>query len=82
MATAVDPEGSGFVKSFAHPGANITGLTWDIATQMWGKYLEFLKEISPTLSRAALMWILIRESGRRALLKESQDTHDTLYVCM
>ena len=49
---------------------------------MWGKYLEFLEEISPTLSRAALMWILIRECGRRALLKESQDTHDTLYVCM
>ena len=54
MATSVDPIGSGFVKSLARPGGNITGfsnLTSDIGT----KQLELLLGIVPKLSRVAVL---------------------------
>jgi ABC-type uncharacterized transport system substrate-binding protein len=49
-----DPVGAGFVDSLARPGGNATGFT----TQEYGfggKWLELLKEISPDMSRAAVV---------------------------
>jgi putative ABC transport system substrate-binding protein len=54
MANASDPVGSGFVKSLAHPGGNITGLS-SLTTDISPKYLEMLKSMVPKLSRVALM---------------------------
>ena len=54
MATSGDPIGSGFVKSLARPGGNITGfsnLTSDIGT----KQLELLLGMVPKLSRVAVL---------------------------
>ena len=53
MAWDIDPVGSGFVASLAHPGANITGLS-ALTPEISGKRLELLKETIPKLSRVAV----------------------------
>jgi ABC-type uncharacterized transport system substrate-binding protein len=54
MAFDIDPVGSGFVASLAHPGGNITGLS-SLGPELSGKQLELLKEIVPKLSRVAIL---------------------------
>src|SRR5262245_48791260 len=49
-----DPIGSGFVAGLARPGGNLTGVM-QYEASITGKWLAMLKEISPTLVRAALM---------------------------
>ena len=49
-----DPIGSGFVASLARPGGNLTGVL-QYEASITGKWLAMLKEISPTLVRAALV---------------------------
>jgi putative ABC transport system substrate-binding protein len=46
FVTVVDPVGSGFVASLAHPGGNATGFTI-YEFSMSGKWLELLKESRP-----------------------------------
>lgn len=50
-----DPIASGFIKSFNHPGGNITGLTVR-NSELAGKRLELLKEMMPSLARLAVFW--------------------------
>jgi putative ABC transport system substrate-binding protein len=50
-----DPVGTGVVTSLANPGGNITGIT-TLASDLWPKRLELLKEIVPKLSRVAMIW--------------------------
>jgi putative tryptophan/tyrosine transport system substrate-binding protein len=45
----------GLVQSLAHPGGNMTGITFEAATETYGKRLQILKEIVPDLERAAIM---------------------------
>src|SRR5258706_14638915 len=45
-----DPIGLGLVKSFAHPGGNITGVT-DLDLEVDSKRLEIFKEMIPGLVR-------------------------------
>jgi putative ABC transport system substrate-binding protein len=52
MATMGDPHP--IVASFAHPGANITGVT-TFSTELAAKRIEILKELVPNLSRVALL---------------------------
>jgi putative tryptophan/tyrosine transport system substrate-binding protein len=50
----VDPVGSGFVNSLARPGGNATGFTsYDYG--IGAKWLEVLKEIAPSVTRAAVI---------------------------
>ncbi len=55
FVAVTDPIGSGFVANLAHPGGNITGFTIVQAT-IAGKYLSILREFSPRLTHAALMY--------------------------
>ena len=49
-----DPVGAGFVKSLARPGGNTTGfIAFEYAIA--AKWLELLKEIAPSLTRAAVL---------------------------
>jgi putative ABC transport system substrate-binding protein len=49
-----DPVGAGFVESLARPGSNTTGFTnFDYGAS--GKWLEVLKQIAPTLTRAGVL---------------------------
>src|SRR6266403_120982 len=50
-----DPVGSGFVESLSRPGANATGFTIMEPTVV-GKWVELLKEIAPTVTRAAFLF--------------------------
>jgi putative ABC transport system substrate-binding protein len=49
------PVESGFVKSLARPGGNITGFAV-IADELAVKRLELLKDLLPRLSRVAVLW--------------------------
>jgi putative ABC transport system substrate-binding protein len=54
MANAGNPFGEGLVANLAHPGGNVTGLT-NLSQELSGKRLELLKQIFPTLVRAAVL---------------------------
>jgi putative ABC transport system substrate-binding protein len=49
-----DPVGAGFVDSLSRPGGNATGFTV-FEYGMSGKWLELLKQIAPTVTRAAVL---------------------------
>jgi putative ABC transport system substrate-binding protein len=54
FVNASDPVGGGFAASLARPGGNVTGFA-SIEYGMSGKWLELLKQISPGVSRAAVV---------------------------
>ncbi|MGA8192680.1 MAG: ABC transporter substrate-binding protein, partial [Acetobacteraceae bacterium] len=49
------PVEDGFVQSLAHPGGNMTGITFEASTETYGKRLQLLKEIMPGLKRVAAL---------------------------
>src|SRR5215471_13509179 len=49
-----DPVGGGFVTNMARPGGNITGFQ-NFETEIGGKWLEVLHEISPAVRRVAFV---------------------------
>jgi putative ABC transport system substrate-binding protein len=51
---ASDPVGAGFVDSLARPGGNITGFMANDFS-IGGKWLELLKQVAPTTTRAAVL---------------------------
>jgi putative ABC transport system substrate-binding protein len=55
MAAVVDPVSNGLVASLAQPGANVTGLTFEVTREQAGKNLELLKETVPKVSRVAIL---------------------------
>jgi ABC-type uncharacterized transport system substrate-binding protein len=55
VAAVNDPVEQGFVSSLAHPGGNITGLTFT-DFEIVGKWVDILKEAAPSVSRVALMF--------------------------
>ncbi len=54
MTPATDPIGSGFVKSFSHPGGNITGLA-NMYGDTTAKILEVLHTILPGAKKTAVL---------------------------
>jgi putative tryptophan/tyrosine transport system substrate-binding protein len=54
FVTVVDPVDAGFVKSLARPGGNITGFNL-FEYSMCEKWVEFLKEVTPDVTRAAVL---------------------------
>ena len=50
-----DPVATGVVTSLARPGGNVTGIS-DVAASLSTKRLALLKQMSPTLSRVAMLW--------------------------
>ena len=75
MAVGGNPVRAGLIASIARPGGNVTGLTFDAAPEAYAKPLEFLKELSPGLSRVAVlrsttplwepMWAAARETSHK-----------------
>jgi putative tryptophan/tyrosine transport system substrate-binding protein len=49
------PVDIGLVQSLAHPGGNMTGVTFEAASETYAKRLQFLKEIIPSLKRVAVL---------------------------
>src|SRR5438034_6500385 len=54
FVTVIDPVGAGFVATLARPGGNATGFTI-YEYGMSGKWLELLKQIAPSVTRAAVL---------------------------
>jgi len=54
FAVVPDPMGSGFVQSLSRPGGNATGFMMFEYT-LCGKWPELLKEIAPSVTRAAVL---------------------------
>jgi putative ABC transport system substrate-binding protein len=55
FASVIDPVGAGLVASLARPGGNTTGFV-AFEYDMSAKWLELLKEIAPSVTRAAVLW--------------------------
>jgi ABC-type uncharacterized transport system substrate-binding protein len=55
FGAVADPVGEGFVEGLSRPGGNITGFLFSEAG-MGGKWLELLKEIAPSVKRAAMIF--------------------------
>jgi putative tryptophan/tyrosine transport system substrate-binding protein len=55
MTTSADALGEGFVTDLAHPGGNITGMTFFAGPESAGKQLELLKTAIPTAARIAVL---------------------------
>lgn len=70
MGSVIDPVGSGFVKSLAHPGGNITGLS-NLGGDLGAKLLDMLLNIVPKLSRVAVL-VNPSNAGHAILLKNIQ----------
>jgi putative ABC transport system substrate-binding protein len=57
-----DPVGAGVVDSLARPGGNVTGFMI-FEYSMSGKWLEFLKQIAPSVTRAAVLRDAVNPAG-------------------
>ena len=55
MGGGADPVEAGLIKSLAHPGGNVTGLT-NLTRDLGGKRLELLKEAVPQIARVAVLY--------------------------
>ncbi len=50
-----DPIGLGLVASLARPGGNVTGVSYSVGAEIFGKDLELLKEVVPKVRRVAVL---------------------------
>src|SRR5262245_29571794 len=55
VTSSQDPVRSKFVAELSRPAGNITGLV-NLTSELVGKRLELLKEVTPQLSRVAVLW--------------------------
>jgi putative ABC transport system substrate-binding protein len=62
MAVSGDAVRDGFVASLAHPGGNITGVSW-LGDELPGKRLELLKATVPQSARVAVLTHPARPGG-------------------
>jgi len=66
VAGSSDPVAEGLIASFARPSGNITGLTYAVSSERFGKQLEILKEAIGSFSRVAVLWDADPELFRRS----------------
>jgi putative ABC transport system substrate-binding protein len=55
FGTSGDPVELGLVTSLAQPGGNVTGLSFSVGVEMFGKELELRRETVPTVRRIAVL---------------------------
>jgi putative ABC transport system substrate-binding protein len=55
IASTGDPILFGIVSNVSRPEGNVTGFSADPSIEIHGKYLEFLREIKPSLSKVGLL---------------------------
>jgi putative tryptophan/tyrosine transport system substrate-binding protein len=50
-----DPVGLGLIASLARPGGNVTGVSYSVGTETFGKSLELLRAAAPKVGRVAVL---------------------------
>jgi putative tryptophan/tyrosine transport system substrate-binding protein len=56
IGAGADPVGQGLTASLARPGGNVTGLSYSVGQEIFGKQLALLKEAVPKVHRVAVVW--------------------------
>jgi putative ABC transport system substrate-binding protein len=69
----------GLIESLARPGGNLTGLSFFNA-ELTAKRLELLKEVAPSLAKAAVLLNAGNPAGRQLVLRELEPTAKALKV--
>ncbi|MEY9363471.1 putative ABC transport system substrate-binding protein [Bradyrhizobium yuanmingense] len=77
FAVVTDPVGQGFVENLAHPGGNLTGFT-DYDGPLAGKWLEMLTQVTPKVSRAAIVFNPATAPFAPLMLRTIEDAARTL----
>ena len=80
FAGTSDPVRTGFAASLAHPGGNLTGLSF-MAPDLAGKRLAFIKSLVPASSRIAMLWNA-SDQGMAVRVKEAQAAAPALQVTL
>jgi putative ABC transport system substrate-binding protein len=70
MLIVGDPIGSGFAKSLAYPGGNMTGVSNNMY-EMMGKRVQLLKELVPSVTRVAVLWNS-QNAGQETMAKSAE----------
>jgi putative ABC transport system substrate-binding protein len=80
VGTTDDPVASGLVASLARPGGNITGFSVVVGDEIFGKYVELLRQAVPGVSRIGFLLRRAAWEGRygRAMLEATQHAGLTL----
>ena len=81
VVAALNPVELGLVASLARPGGNITGLSLTAGPEIYGKYIELLKETVPKLSRVAALSNPVNPANALQL-KETQAAASALRVTL
>lgn len=55
MAASTIPVEDGLIASLARPGGNVTGLTLDAGSEIFGKRLQLLRQLLPRANRVAVL---------------------------
>jgi putative tryptophan/tyrosine transport system substrate-binding protein len=63
VGITADPVAYGIVASLARPGGNVTGVSVDAGLEVWGKRLETLREVLPSLARVGLLTFRVSWEG-------------------
>ena len=79
ITAASDLLAFGLVESLARPGGNLTGLSFFNA-ELVAKRLELLKELAPSLAKAAVLLNADNPAGRQLILRELEPTAKALKV--
>jgi putative ABC transport system substrate-binding protein len=79
ITAASDLLAFGLVESLARPGGNLTGLSFFNA-ELVAKRLELLKELAPSLAKAAVLLNADNLAGRQLILRELEPTAKALKV--
>jgi putative tryptophan/tyrosine transport system substrate-binding protein len=78
MVSVGDPVGNGLVASLARPGGNVTGTSF-LTSAIVGKQLELLKQLTPHVSRLAIL-LNPANPGHPLTLKEAKVAAHSLGV--
>jgi putative ABC transport system substrate-binding protein len=68
MPVAADPVGAGLVASLARPGGNVTGFAFQ-SEELFGKWVELLKEALPGMARLAVLSHPPTEAGQLRVIE-------------
>ena len=65
VGVTYDPVASGLAASLARPGGNITGFSVNAGDEIFGKYLELLRQAAPEVTRVAFLLRRAAWEGRQ-----------------